>query len=315
MMEQGILLVVVSLIIIVIGGVILVIFSLSFLTSVGAAQFGGKCYFSFVEYNVLNNFLYPAQYLANLFLIENNNAFTTSLSSSVQASCIQQSNVNAQDTSTLGEQLYSKAASCFNLFQGSNANVGQQIITSGLNNLFECYSGKILTSESPGTQTTYSELINYINQNYPNNGSPIQIVFLTNGSGNAATYPLPNQRIFNGTNYIIYYFNYPFSQTKQSSMPSNCSISFGGQCSYTSSFDQPVLSNPATQCSYANDTINEAVGPVSSLSSGNPFGYNSNNNNKFGVCGDFLISLCGKLINAMVGTQDRAFVCITNSTQ
>lgn len=315
-MEQGILLVVVSLIVIVIGGVIMVVFTLSFLTSVGAAQFGAKCYFSFVEFNVLNNFLYPAQYFYNLFSgalgQQKTSLFTSSQAAAVQGSCIQESNVNGQSTASFGEQLYSKAASCFNLFQGSNANVGQQIIGS-LNNLFECYAGTVLSSETGTGTTTYAELINYINQNYPNKGSPMQIDFITNGTGGAAAYPPLNSKVFNGTRYIIYYLNYPFSGTSQQNFPTNCSISFGAQCSYTANFGQPTLSSASTQCGYQNMSIAQAIGPISSLSSGNPFGYGSGSN-KIGICGDFLIPFCGRLINAMIASQDRVFVCITNST-
>ena len=112
-MEQGILLVVISLIIVVIAGVILVVFSAIFLTTLGAAQFGGKCYFSFASDYVINDFLFPAQFFSNALLGAfgaNFNFINYQQAAGVQSSCIQNTNINGQGTSSLAQQFYSKAA-------------------------------------------------------------------------------------------------------------------------------------------------------------------------------------------------------------
>lgn len=309
-MEQGILLVVISLILIAIGGVILVIFSLSFLTSAGAAQFGGKCYFSFVSANLIDNFLFPAQDASNFFLAPfgiQNNFFSNATAQQIQGSCVQTSNLNGGDTTAFAEEIYSKAASCFNLFQGANAAWESKLVR-GLNYMFECYSGTVFNSESPSSMSTYKKIINYINANYKNDGNTLQIVFLTNGSDDTANYSNVSGYLVNDSNYIIEYFQYPF--VGASSRPQNCSISFSAQCRRVSGFDQPSVAN----CNPAG-TPNppEASDPVSSISTGYPFG-SSSNDNKVGICGDYLIPFCGKLINTMIATQNRVFVCITKST-
>jgi hypothetical protein len=306
-MEQGILLVIISLILIVIGGVILIVFSLSLISASGAAQFGLKCYFSFAEANVINNFLWPAQFFSNLFLGQNNNLVSLSSASQVQSACLQNSNINGQDTVSFAEEIYSKAASCFNLFQGSNAKIGDQI-AGPLDNLFECYSGKIFNSEPANGLSTYNDIINYIDNTYPTNGNPLQIVLITNGSGGTANYTNESNRIFNGSNYIIEYFNYPYSG---GGAPQNCGISFQAQCDTVAKFNQPYIT--PTECEFQNYTTSQTSEPVSSLSNGKPFGSNSQNTG-LNICGDFLIPFCGKLINTMVGSQSRVFVCITNST-
>ena len=307
-MEQGVLLVIISLIIIVIGGVVLFVFSMSFATSIGATDFGAKCYFSFVEYNVVDTFLFPVSFLVAPLLGQSyiNDPIAAS---QIQGACTQDSNVNAQDTSSLAEQLYTKAASCFNLFQGSNANTGTSIVSSGLNQLFECYTGKILNSETGGGITTYNQLIDYIDANYQNTGSPLQITFITNGTGGLANYTSPAGQVLNGSTYVIYYFGYPSGGLSGT----DCTLNFNTQCDYVSNFNQPDVGNA---CNYDNST-DQKLGainlPISSLSSPRSLTYDSKDN-VIGACGDFVIAFCGKLLNTMVLSQDRAFVCITNST-
>lgn len=310
-MEQGILLVVISLIIVVVAGVILIVFSLVFLTTIGAAQFGSKCYFSFAEYHVIDDFLFPAQEIGNaLFGLfgQHLNFVGQEQAAGVQSSCIQNSNVNGQSTSALGQQIYSKAASCFNLFQGATAGPGGEIISS-LDNIFECYIGKIYTSGTSGL-SKYADLITYIDQNYPNPAGTLQIVFLTNGSNGQAAYASPNQKIFNDSNYLIDYFNYNLSGNDKQ----NCSISFSAQCSYVSNADQPAVSGSGND-NCGNDNLPVANETVSSISTGNPFNEVSSNN-KPEICGEpvDIIPFCGALLNVMVASQSRVFVCVTNAT-
>ncbi len=320
MVEQGVLLVLVSLIIIVIGGVILFVFSISFATSIGATDFGAKCYFSFVEYNVVDSFLYPVSFISSA-LVGKSLISDPIAASQVQGACTQNSNVNAQDTSTLAEQIYTKAASCFNLFQGSNAGEGADIIYSGLNQLFECYAGTILNSETPGSVTTYNELINYINQNYPNNGNPLQIVFITNGTDGLANYTNPNAPVANGSTYVIYYFGYPstfsFSASKitlNGVSGTDCTLNFNTQCDYVSQFNEPDIGSAI--CNIDNPTVYKKLGsidnPVSSLSTPSTLSYDPKDN-VIGACEDYVIAFCGRLLNTMVLSQNRVFVCITNS--
>jgi hypothetical protein len=311
-MEQGILLVIVSLIIIVIAAVILFIFSVSFITSIGAASFGGKCFFAFAEASA-TNYVYAILDFASPVLgqpLALGKSINYISASSVQASCEQASNINGQNTATLAQQIYSKASSCFSLFQGANANIGTQILDSNLNWVFECYSGVVYNSEAPGNVSDYGDIINYIDNNYPNsNGDPLQIVFMTNGSNNEAAYANANSKLFNGSRYMIEYFGYngTFTQSK-------CQLNFAKQCNYVSRFDQPNISQ--SQCDSSTPYVPEVYYPVSSISSpGSPISNNPAYEN-LGACtgADYVIAFCGKLITPMMLSQSRVFVCIVNGS-
>ncbi len=306
-MSQGILLTWVEIIIVVLVGVVLLLFSTSFIESIGATTFGFKCYFAFAEYNVVNNFLFPITYFVQPILGSNPFIQSTQASSEVQGACVQQSNINGQGASSLSQQIYTKAASCFNLFQGANANAGDEILSSSsIGGVFECYSGVIYDSATTGTSNTYGSLINYIDQNYSSSGDNLQIVLITNGSGGTATYVDPSEEILNGSTYIIEYFGYP---SKNPPSGGNCTLSFQAQCEYTSQFQQPYSSN--TQCSYKNQSVASAYNTVSSLTNVNSV--STQPYNKIGVCGDYYVHFCGRLLNTMILSQDRVFVCITKS--
>jgi hypothetical protein len=296
------LLTIVDVMLAVIAGVILVVFSGAFISSIGAATFGAKCYFAFAEYNVVNNFLFPVTYFIQPILGTNPFVNSPQASSQVQSACIQPSNVNGQAVSSVSAQIYAKAASCFNLFQGANANAGDEILkSSSVNGVFECYSGTIYTSGL----INYSKIIDYINKNYPNNGNAMQMVFITNGSGGTARYSEPSSSVLNGSTYIIEYFGYP---SKSPPTGAYCSLSFQSQCGYVSQFQQPAAGQT---CSYQNQTSQAAYNTVSSLSNGNA---GLQTQGTIGVCGDYFVHFCGTLLNSMMLSQDRVFVCVTNST-
>ncbi len=304
-MESGILLTIVFLILAVIAGIILIVFGISFISAGSALNFGFKCYFAFAEYNVLG-YLNGINTLASTFLA--GVPFGTPPSATgVQTGCAQSSNLNGGSVAQFGQQIYAKAASCYNLFQGSNTGAGQSILNNlNSNGFFQCYSGTVLNSET--TQlTNYSDIINYIDTSYPNTGGQLQIVFITNGSNGIADYVRPSAKIFNDSRYVIQYFG--FSGSLPNSQ--NCTLTFSAQCGYVSQYDQP---DAAQGCSYQNESVIQAAYPVSSLVNSNPNQENPPTNAKIEQCGNYNVAFCGILLNSMLIGQNRVFVCITNQT-
>ncbi|MBE5728431.1 hypothetical protein IHE51_01055 [Candidatus Parvarchaeota archaeon] len=298
-MSEGIWLVLVKTIVpITLGAVVILeLVVVPLISSVGALNFGFSCLFSFYEFGLVNNVLNPASSLAN-FLI-GTPVMSPIPVSSVQSSCLQESNINVNTVSDLGTQVYSKASSCFGLLSGSDYSTGQSLLKSkDANFVFSCYYGKISTSNKNGDISNFSALINYIDKNYYNPQDSLQIAIITNGSDNTAAFPSLNQNITNNSSYSIDMFGYPGG-----ALPSDCYSDFNSRCNYVSGFDQPSLSS---SCTYPlkNNTkvINSLTSSQLDLNSNPP--YNS-------CSGNYTISFCGHLLNAMVLSQDRVFVCIT----
>ncbi|EFD92937.1 MAG: hypothetical protein BJBARM5_0310 [Candidatus Parvarchaeum acidophilus ARMAN-5] len=295
-MEEGILLTIVFVIFVVIAAIILTVVSFSLITSFGTLGFGLNCFTSFTQYKIVNTFLAPFTGITSALGISNI-AVSPTQSSQVQKNCLQNTNIDENSVSGFASQFYTQASSCFSLFASGNAAVGSDIISAkNLNQMFNCYDGSIITSND----VNYSSIISYIDTNY--NGSyPLQIVFITNGSNGNAQYASPSDKLINGS-YIVTYFGYPSKGTN------NCQISFKDQCTYTSEYDQPIISNK-NSCNNLNQTTNSTFETVSSLSNGNPSKSIINENSG---C-DYYVPLCGKLSNYMVYSQSRVFVCIPQS--
>ncbi len=300
-MSEGIWLVLVKTIVpITLGAVVILeLVVVPLISSVGALNFGFSCLFSFYEFGLVNNVLNPASSLANLLI--GTPVMSPIPVSSVQSSCLQESNINVNTVSDLGTQVYSKASSCFGLLSGSDYSAGQSLLKSKDENfVFSCYYGKILTSNKNGDISNFSALINYIDQNYYNPQDSLQIAIITNGSDNTAAFPSLNQNITNDSSYSIDMFGYPGG-----ALPSDCYSYFSTRCNYVSGVDQPSLPS-STLCTYPlkNNTkvINSLTSSELALTPNSPSQ----------VCsGNYTISFCGHLLNAMVLSQDRVFVCIT----
>ncbi|MCW1301767.1 MAG: hypothetical protein OH316_01365 [Candidatus Parvarchaeota archaeon] len=283
-----------------IAGAVLVFYAIltPIFSSTGAFNFGFSCTFSFYEYGLINNVLNPASALASDFL--GTPVMSVLPASDVQSSCLQSSNINVNTVNDLGTQLYSKASSCFGLLSGNDQTIGQKVLKSSSENfVFSCYNGKILTTNKNGNISNFSALINYIDENYYNPSDPLQIAIITNGSEDTSEFPLLSQNVTNGSYYSIAMFGFPGG-----SLPGDCYSDFQDRCNYVTSFDQPSLPGG---CTYP---LNNNTKVVNSLSSS--FQLPLNSNPPLHVCsGNYTVSFCGHLINAMVLSQDRVFVCIT----
>ncbi len=299
MSMQGMSLVLIGIILLVISAVVLIVFGLSMINSYNSAYFGARCLFSFVDYNVVNTFIAPASYVGyKIGLISS--PLSDVSAAQTQSSCIQQGNIQETSTTSISQELYTEASSCFSLFQGSNANTGDSMLNApALNRGFVCYDGLIYNKES-GTLTNYSSIISYIDSNYNSSSDPLRIVFITNGSTGNANYTNPASVIQNGSSYVVEYFGYAIPST-----PSSCSIGFQDQCSIASRYMQPYV--PISECSYSNETVPQANYPVSSLTNGNA---GLSVQDESSGC-NYYVSICGKLTNAMIYGQNRVFVCIT----
>ena len=299
-MSQGIWLVLVEIIVPIIGGAIIILelVVVPLISSIGALNFGFSCLFSFYEFGLVNNVLNPASVFASYLI--GTPVMSPIPVSSVQSSCLQQSNINVNTVSDLGTQVYSKASSCFGLLSGSDYSTGQSLLKSKDENfVFSCYYGKILTSYSNGVISNFSAMISYIDQNYYNPGDTLQIAIITNGSDNTAAFPQLDQNITNDSSYSIAMFGYPGS-----ALPSSCYSDFSSRCSYVSGFDQPSISSSLCGAPFKNNTK-----VVNSLTTSQ---LNLNSNPPSQACsGNYTVSFCGHLLNAMVLSQDRVFVCIT----
>ena len=294
-MEEGILLTIVFLILVIIAGVILAVVSFSIITSFGTLSFGLSCFTSFTQYKIVNSFLAPFTYATAMFGLSNIIVNPTQ-SAQVQKNCLQTANINDKSAVNFASAFYTESSGCFSLFSGGDASTGSQIISAkNLDQMFNCYEGSIVNQNS---SISYSSVINYLDSNY--NGSyPLQMVFITNGSNGNAQYIKPSNKLSNGS-YVITYFGYPGGGIK------NCQISFRDQCEYTAQYDQPVINNPSICSTYSNETVNQSRETVSSLSNGNP---SLSITNESSGC-NYYIPLCGKLSNYMVYSQSRVFVCI-----
>lgn len=293
-MEEGILLTIVFVILVVIAGIVLSVVSFSVITSFGTLSFGLSCFTSFTQYKIVNTFLSPFT-SATYFLGFSNVLISPTQSAQVQRNCLQSENINEKSAYSFASQFYTQASSCFSLFSGGNAVTGSQVISAkNLNQMFNCYKGSII---NPNKNINYLSIINYTDNNYA--GSyPLQIVFITNGSNGNAQYISPSDKLLNGS-YVVTYFGYP------SGGIANCQISFQNQCRYTSTYDQPLINNPAV-CDYSNQTANQTTETVSSLSNGNP---SQNILTESSGC-NYFVPLCGTLSNYMVYSQSRVFICI-----
>lgn len=293
-MEEGILLTIVFIMLVVIAGVILAVLSFSIITSFGTLSFGLSCFTAFTQYKIVNSFLAPFTYATSLFGFSNILVSPTQ-SAQVQKNCLQTANVNEKTISGFASSFYTEASSCFSLFSGGNAAMGSEIISSkNINQIFNCYKGTII---SQNNGLSYSSIISYINDNY--NGSyPLQIVFITNGSNGNAEYITPSDKLLNSS-YTVTYFGYPSSGVR------NCEVSFAQQCKYTAQYGQPVINNLAV-CNYQNETAYQSRETVSSLSDGNP---SLNAVDETSGC-NYYVPLCGELSNYMVYSQSRVFICI-----
>jgi hypothetical protein len=297
---QGMSLFIIGVILVIITGIVAIsVMSVTVIDSYNSAYFGFRCLFSFVDYSVVNVFVAPASYIGYRIGILSSPLSDVS-AVQTQNSCLQQGNIQASSTTELSQEIYTDASSCFSLFQGTNAGTGNSILSSpSINRGFVCYSGLIINKES-GALTNYSSVISYIDSNYNSTTDPLRIVFITNGSNGNASYTEPSGAIQNGSSYVIEYFGYKIPST-----PSSCSISFQDQCSIASKYMQPSVS--PGECSYPNETVSQANDPVSSLTNGNT-GLVVQNENQ--GC-NYYVSICGRLINAMVYGQNRVFVCVT----
>ena len=296
---EGIYLTLGEIIIVVIAAILILIFSLNLVTSTPALSFGVNCYFSFTGFGITNSFLYPIHVLSSYVGI--NTPYISETAAQLQTACLQTSDISSTSNSVLSAQLYTRASSCFNLFQGSNTGTGEQVASS-LGNVFDCYNGKII-DRSSAYVSNYSAIIDYIDQNYNRTNGPVRIVFITNSTDGNSTYPGLDWKVYNDSYFTIEYFGYPSNGIK------GCSIPFEQQCTDVSPYGQPFL--PLYECGYSNQTVSQVSYPVSSLSNGNPSTASPPNLN-YGC--DVYVSFCGRLINAMVYHQDRVFVCLTNNT-
>ena len=293
-MEEGILLTIVFLILVIIAGVILAVVSFSIITSFGTLSFGLSCFTSFTQYKIVNSFLAPFTYATAMFGLSNIIVNPTQ-SAQVQKNCLQTANINDKSAVNFASAFYTESSGCFSLFSGGDASTGSQIISAkNLDQMFNCYEGSIVNQNS---SISYSSVINYLDSNY--NGSyPLQMVFITNGSNGNAQYIKPSDKLSNSS-YVITYFGYPSGGIK------NCQIIFRDQCEYTARYGQPVI-NDLSVCAYPNETVDQSRETVSSLSNGNP---SLSIANESSGC-NYYIPLCGKLSNYMVYSQSRVFVCI-----
>lgn len=293
-MEEGILLTIVFLILVIIAGVILAVVSFSIITSFGTLSFGLSCFTSFTQYKIVNSFLAPFTYATAMFGLSNIIVNPTQ-SAQVQKNCLQTANINDKSAVNFASAFYTESSGCFSLFSGGDASTGSQIISAkNLDQMFNCYEGSIVNQNS---SISYSSVINYLDSNY--NGSyPLQMVCITNGSNGNAQYIKPSDKLSNSS-YVITYFGYPSGGIK------NCQISFRDQCEYTARYGQPVI-NDLSVCAYPNETVDQSRETVSSLSNGNP---SLSIANESSGC-NYYIPLCGKLSNYMVYSQSRVFVCI-----
>ncbi len=326
-MASGMWLTFIEILIISIAGVILFVVVLVFSMSTGALSFGFNCYFAFVEYNLVNSYLEP--FTSFISAVGFNYLSPSSASAAqIQSACITESNINAYSTADIATQIYGKAASCFDLFAGNNQQTGNTLLSKGnFNDIFNCYYGKIYNYES-GDISNFSNVINYIDKNYYNPNSPLQIVLITNGSGELANYTNTSAHVENGSYYDIVYFRYPGASVSLSfpapgAVPNPtlvvsfaCPINWASSCYYDSKFAQPNItsSERASVCSYANYSAAATTMPVSSLSNGLIGGFNSLLNTKILGCApeNYTVPFCGILLNTMVNAQNRVFVCITN---
>ncbi len=295
-MEEGILLTIVFVILVITAGIILAVVSFSIITSFGTLNFGLSCFTAFTQYKIVNSFLAPFTGVA-AFFGASNIVINPTQSAQVQKDCLQTANINQKSTADFASSFYTEASSCFSLFSGGNAGIGSQIISAkNLNQIFSCYKGSII---SQSRNVNYSAVISYIDSNY--NGSyPLQIVFITNGSNGNAAYIKPSDKLSNSS-YVVTYFGYPSNGIK------NCAISFRDQCEYTAQYQQPII-NSLSVCTYSNETTNQSRETVSSLSNGNP---SINVVDETSGC-NYYVPLCGKLSNYMVYSQSRVFICIPN---
>ena len=319
-MASGMWMTVTEIIIIVIAGIILFVLVIAFLGPIGTADFGSNCYFTFVEYNLINSFFNPLSSLASDFGIHFSAQAVTS--PQVQASCLQITNVNAHSTMDFGEQLYGMSASCFHLFTGSNQQTGQEVLSDpNLNNLFNCFTGRIFNYETTA-MTNYSDLIKFIDKNYFAPQDPLQISIITNGSNNIAQYPSLSSKIYNNSVFSISYFEFPTLLSEPPGFFSvfggaqtqllDCQINFRSACYATTAVGQPFISG--SQCSYQNDTVLTTDYPISSLSL--PVGsFYSSDNLITGPCAaNYTVPFCGVLLNTMIGAQNRVFICVVNGS-
>lgn len=296
MANEGIWLEIVLIIVIIIAAVIILAgFITPFLTSMGALNFGFKCYSAFTGFNVMNNYLFPLSTLASSFVGTPSLSPVTGMQ--VEAACIQQSNINAYDTASIATQIYGKASECFSLFSTSNGKATQQLLSSkGINQVFTCFNGKIISSSTNSTITNFSSVISYIDKYYYDKASPLEMVFITNNSQGSATLPnlSPSSNDINITNdsmYSIAYFGFP-----PSGVPSSCEVDYSIRSEYLNS---PAYEQQA-QTHYE---------PVNVLSD---WLQNTGSAPADSVCADnYTVNFCGKLLNFMIMNQQIVFVCIT----
>lgn len=293
-MEEGILMTIVFIMLLIIAGIVLAVVSFSVIVSFGSLNFGLSCFTAFTQYRIVNSFLAPFTSVTSLFGMSSI-VVNPVQSAQVQKDCLQTANINAKSAADFASSIYTEASSCFGLFSGGSSATGSQIISSNnLNQIFNCYDGALI---SGGNDISYSSLIRYIDGNYSGK-YPLQIVLITNGSNGNARYINPSDRLSNGS-YTVTYFGYPAEGIK------NCQVSFVDQCEYTAQYLQPAI-NDLSACYYQNETVNQSRETVSSLSDGNPSLTVINEN---GSC-SYYVPLCGKLSNYMVYSQSRVFVCI-----
>ncbi len=296
-MEEGIILTIIAVFLVVIAGIIVAIFSFQIITDISTINFGFSCFVAFEQYNLINSIVSPLTYVASYFGLSQYYV-SPEQAAQVQISCLQSSNIAFSSTSDVSSRLFADASSCFSLFHGATSGTGNSVISSSnMNQVFECYYG--ILSPSSGTSVDYGQLIRSLDNAY-NNSYPLQIVFITNGTGGSAQYVNPSDLISNSS-YLVSYFGYPSTNP-----PQDCTIPFQDQCILTSNYQQPVL-DPA-ECYYGNQTVPETRSTVSSLSNGDPSKVVRN----LSTGCTYYIPQCGYLTNAMVYKQSRVFVCITS---
>ncbi len=303
--SQGIWLELILIIVGIIAGVILIgSFVVSLISSTSALNFGLGCYTETTSFNLVNNYLFPITSFASIFTSLPSISPTSGLK--VEESCIQRSNLNGYNTASLATGIYEKSGSCFGLFAGLGSKVEGQILSSkGVNQVFTCYYGKILSSSSNKTLTNFPSLISYIDNRYYNPSDPMQITFITNSSGGSAVFPsisktAENFNITNGSMYSIAYFEYPTQGA-----PPSCLVDFTQRCNYDIQYDQPNSSS--VNCASQSFSRLE---PVSALSDWENNVLESNPPDSECIQ-NYTVSFCGVLLNTMIMTPNHIFVCIT----
>ncbi len=298
MASEGLWLEIILIIIIIIAGVIIMAgFITPFITSTGALNFGFKCYSSITGFYIINNYLYPISEFASLFT--QTPVLSPISGIQIEGACEQQSNINAYNTASIATQIYAKASSCFSLFSTASGKSAQQILSSkGINQVFTCFTGRIISSNTNSTITNFTSLIKYIDKNYYYKSNPLEIVFLTNSSNGNANLPdlsnnNPDINITNASTYSIAYFQFPVYNP-----PTSCEVTYAARLTYLSNGD--------------HDQYNSSYEPVNVLSE---WMSNSGSDQQSQVgqpcIENYTVPFCGTLLNFMVMNQQIVFICIT----